>query len=333
MQYHFTYKTTNLLNGKYYYGVHNTNDLNDGYLGSGKLLKVAIKKYGRQNFKREILEFFDSNEAAFLAESELVTREVINDRNTYNVTLGGYGNPDVTVLTSRNLITINKDDVMKKVPKEKLASYLEDGWQKGMLKKYTHQGTTMMHKDDKKCYVNESQIKDKIAEGWELGGVIGWCYIYKEDKFKCILKNDLQDYLDHGWVLKNLDRSYLEDLVWLKKDNESIRVYSSQVQEYLDQGWQKGKIGKKHSQKLYCVLQKDGVRKWIPINDRSKFIEQGWTNYNPQQVLKNFGTKGTIWMTNGVINKMTRTEEQRDELKSQGFWIGKIGYKKKKEEN
>lgn len=332
MQYHFTYKITNLLNGKYYYGVHNTDDLNDGYLGSGKLLKVAIKKYGRQNFKREILEFFDSNEAAFLAESKLVTREVVSDRNTYNVTLGGYGNPDVTVLTSRNLITINKDDVMKKVPKEKLASYLEDGWQKGMLKKYTHQGKTMMHKDGKKCYIDKSLVESKIAEGWELGGVTGWCYIYKNEKFKCILKKELQDYLDQGWTLKNTDKSYIKKLIWLKKDNKSMRVHSDQEQYYLDQGWQRGKIGKKHIQK-YCVLQKDGIQKWVPIEDKSNFLEQGWGKYNPQLSIKNFGTKGTIWMTNGVVNKMTRTEEQRNELKNQGFWVGKIGYKKKKEES
>ena len=43
--YYFIYRTTNLINGKYYIGQHHTEDLNDGYLGSGRVFIQAIKKY------------------------------------------------------------------------------------------------------------------------------------------------------------------------------------------------------------------------------------------------------------------------------------------------
>lgn len=42
------YKTTNIINGKYYIGVHKTTNPNDSYLGSGKAIKEAIKKYGKK---------------------------------------------------------------------------------------------------------------------------------------------------------------------------------------------------------------------------------------------------------------------------------------------
>ena len=43
------YKTTNLVNGKIYIGKDSKN--NPNYLGSGNLLKKALIKYGKENFK------------------------------------------------------------------------------------------------------------------------------------------------------------------------------------------------------------------------------------------------------------------------------------------
>ncbi|ARW57436.1 homing endonuclease [Serratia phage X20] len=89
--YHYTYKTTNLCNGKIYYGVHSTNDLSDGYLGSGKSFELAKKKYGKDNFKKEILSHHSSREEAMDAERLLITEDIVLDRNTYNNALGGGG--------------------------------------------------------------------------------------------------------------------------------------------------------------------------------------------------------------------------------------------------
>ena len=61
---YYFYKTTNLINGKYYYGSGTKKD----YFGSGKLLLEAILKYGIENFKNEKLRFFESRELAFKFE-------------------------------------------------------------------------------------------------------------------------------------------------------------------------------------------------------------------------------------------------------------------------
>lgn len=89
--YYFVYKTTNIINKKIYIGCHITENLNDGYLGSGKFLKRAIKKYGKENFKREILKFFDNEKDMYDFERNTVTEEFIKHKSNYNSCVGGNG--------------------------------------------------------------------------------------------------------------------------------------------------------------------------------------------------------------------------------------------------
>ena len=70
-----------------------TDNLNDGYLGSGRALSASIKKYGRDCFIRDVLFELPSEESMNLKEKELVTEELVNDPNCYNLAVGGEGGP------------------------------------------------------------------------------------------------------------------------------------------------------------------------------------------------------------------------------------------------
>ena len=89
--FHLIYQITNLVNGKVYVGKHSTKDPYDGYLGSGIGIGRAIKKYGIENFTKEILYCFDKETDAFLKEEELVTQEFVSRDDTYNMIVGGKG--------------------------------------------------------------------------------------------------------------------------------------------------------------------------------------------------------------------------------------------------
>jgi hypothetical protein len=86
---YLVYKTTNTLTNKSYIGVHQTHDINDEYLGSGKSLLLAIKKYGKKNFKKEILFVYDNIDDMIEKEIELVTEEWCDRDDTYNIMPGG----------------------------------------------------------------------------------------------------------------------------------------------------------------------------------------------------------------------------------------------------
>ena len=101
--FHFLYKTTNILNNKFYIGVHTTDDLGDGYKGSGSTLNKAFKKYGKNNFNREILEFFETYEDAYNKERDVVNEELINNPNCYNNVIGGKGNSPGIVIARDNV--------------------------------------------------------------------------------------------------------------------------------------------------------------------------------------------------------------------------------------
>ncbi len=94
--FHFVYLTTNLKTGKKYIGDHSTNNLNDGYLGSGKpYFQRALKEYGKNNFKKEILEYFSSKEEAFNSQEKYIKKYNTLVPNGYNISpKGGYGVPD-----------------------------------------------------------------------------------------------------------------------------------------------------------------------------------------------------------------------------------------------
>ena len=94
--YGYVYKTTNLINGRIYIGKHHGGIL-PGYFGSGLLLKRAIKKYGRENFRLEVLSYgsnqlmLDGLEKKHIYEY----RQVYGQSFLYNVADGGEGSPGV----------------------------------------------------------------------------------------------------------------------------------------------------------------------------------------------------------------------------------------------
>jgi hypothetical protein len=152
-KYHFVYKTVNTVNGKEYIGYHGTDNLDDGYLGSGKLLKRAIEKYGPDSFTREILQFFDKPEDAFEYEKEIVNRDYVKREDTYNLSVGGnvcilygehngfYGkkhSPEtVSIIREKNQGKKHTDEAKEKISHASKANWENPEYRSKMIEKFT----------------------------------------------------------------------------------------------------------------------------------------------------------------------------------------------------
>ncbi len=191
-KYHLLYKTTCLINDKFYIGAHSTNDLNDGYLGSGKHLVNAIRKYGIHQFKREIIEQCESKDKLYQRESEIVTEELLRDPQCMNLTKGGSG-PDIETSVRGGCLTQVlrkkepwrwKTDSYKKSQSEKLLSAKFD-W-----RNRKHSEETLKKMRDKK--VNHGLGKNNSQ--------YGTCWISNETTSTKIRKEELESYLEKGWT-------------------------------------------------------------------------------------------------------------------------------------
>lgn len=164
--FYIIYETTCKVNSKIYVGCHATNDLNDGYLGSGKYIKSAIKKYGKENFDRRILYFFDNAESMFEKEREIVSEDFVKSNATYNLVVGGYGGfkvldidnwKDKLKVSSAN--RINKQPMLNKTHSDQTKQKMSDSnkgrpaWNKGLPGTWI--GKT--HTDESKQKISESR--------------------------------------------------------------------------------------------------------------------------------------------------------------------------------
>lgn len=113
-KYNYFYRIINMVNNKFYYGVHKTDNLNDNYMGSGKLIKYAIKKYGIENFRKDYLLFFDTYNDALVHEAFVVNNEILNNELCYNLKLGGSGGSMKGINAGRHHTKETKDKISKR---------------------------------------------------------------------------------------------------------------------------------------------------------------------------------------------------------------------------
>ena len=201
-QYHYIYKTTNNITGRYYYGMHSTDDLNDGYLGSGKRLRYSINKYGKDSHTKEILEYCDSRDDLKSREAEIVNLNEIAKEDCMNIQPGGGGG----IISDEHHIKMRKgaskwiseklkDPTFFSKNRKVCSNRFKKMHENGEIKYNTFTGRN--HSDETKKKMSES------SKGTQIGSKnsqFGTCWIYNDIESKKIKREDLDSHLKSGWI-------------------------------------------------------------------------------------------------------------------------------------
>jgi len=155
--YYTIYKTANLINNKIYIGLHQTTNPYDSYLGSGKLLKKAVKKYGRENFKKEVLHIFTTRQDMINMEIQLVDKDFINRVDTYNLNEGGLGISKLSKKEFNESISKMKNTLQNKnlieVSKKRIDTMIEK-YGKNIFKEIGKKSSIKQKENYKNGYIN-----------------------------------------------------------------------------------------------------------------------------------------------------------------------------------
>lgn len=211
-KYHYIYKITCNVTNRFYIGMHSTDNLNDGYFGSGKRLWFSINYHGKNNHTKEILEFLETRELLKEREKELVTKELISEDLCMNLVVGGEGGGFVNKEHLRRFqlagskagnkafkYKLDNDVDFKKQHSDKMSKVIKKAYEDGKIdKNINYDWTGKKHTAEAKDKISNSKKGSGIGE---TNSQYGSCWITKNGINKKVKKEIIDNYLNEGWVL------------------------------------------------------------------------------------------------------------------------------------
>jgi hypothetical protein len=202
-KYHYLYKITCLKNGKYYIGMHSTDDMEDGYMGGGKRIKNSVSKHGKDAHRKEILGFFENREDLINGEIRIVNEELINDPMCMNLMKGGNGgyiseeNQKARSIAGGKAFAnklLKDQDLLRKISKQGSDN----------LKKLHEEGFFKYDTFNNKTHIEESKLKiglkNSINQLGEKNSQYGTRWINKDSVDKKVNLSELESYINKGWL-------------------------------------------------------------------------------------------------------------------------------------
>jgi hypothetical protein len=184
--------------------MHSTSNLEDDYIGSGKRLWLSIRKHGRENHTKEILEFLETREDLKRREKEIVNENFIADPMCMNLKEGGEGgfaNENHQKKCSiagkkRFKEKFQNDEIFRNKITQIMSEKMKDLAKHGNLSHFNKSWVGRKHTEEAKKKISE---KNAISQKGEKNSQFGKIWIIKDGKSILIFRTQLEEYLMQNW--------------------------------------------------------------------------------------------------------------------------------------
>lgn len=271
LMYGYIYKTTNLVNGKIYIGQKHSEKFMKSYLGSGRRFKDAVKHYGKNNFKVELLEEIQLKDEMDEREIYWISFYKSTDKNVgYNISNGGNVNRAMSGEHNPFYDKTHDDEV-----KQHLSQV-----HKGRHRKPCTEETKRKISEALKGRVVSESVRDKLRENAKNNSNYGMRgkTVSNETKLKLSLS-------------KKNKPSKARGKIHITNDVEDKMIYEDELRCYLELRWRRGRkkfskdacdnISKGHKgllphNKNKKWINKNGVRRFVSVSELNEYLSKGW---------------------------------------------------------
>lgn len=346
---YYVYLITNLLNGKIYVGARHTKRKsikNDNYWGSGARIKLAIKKYGKENFKKEIIAVFDNECDMYSLEESIVNVEFLQRDDVYNIAIGGnIFTEGGKSATGRIYIKNEKLKLNKLVfpNSEECKELLKNGWEIGRyitdthIKsiRETHLGNKIWegrhHTDETKAKMREKAVGRPKSEEAKMKMRFAWATYRTTENMGHEVTQEQREYLSSLW----------KGCVWLKNEElklqRQIKPNSDEYKKLIKEGWVVGQL-KKELKWVWLknvITRKEECIDKNAIDTINSLLNSGWEygrircyNKEYREWANKNGFK-RVWVSNNELKLSTRVYKGTDEYNkmiNNGWVDGRTNY-------
>jgi hypothetical protein len=347
-KYHYVYKITRpSIDCAFYFGIHSTDDLNDGYLGSGNRIRRSVSKHGVEKHVKEIIQQCSSRQHAIEVEKSLVTSEILNDRNCLNLVEGGY---TTVKFDSSGMVAIFHDLLANShmmIYPDEFPNYESLGWKLGSRRPKTmgvfytlpndqkiHRGLVLpenatryfakttknykwvMRGDSRRLVPHDKILETDVLCPEVCATIQNKKLLFKDGKFKYFDKSSISQALDDGWELRQRTGPQ-QDRVHVVKGDTRIAVSEQEAIHLIkNEGWTLGRI--KLSAASDFVIR---VAKAVGMRIPSSRIDDDYVN-PPKPKNKSGASTGKISIKKYGIKKMIDPHDARMYVLGQGWELG-----------